>query len=50
MILFLAALDLLCCDQGLLFIVMHRLLVAVVSLVAEPETLGHCLSSCGSQA
>ena len=71
--LFLAALGLRCCaqafsscsEQGLLFVVVHRLLIAVASLVAEHglqacglQQLQHAvsvlvacgLSSCGSQA
>ena len=47
-----------CSEQGLLFIAMHRLLIAVASLVAEHGALGaqasvvvaHGLSSCGSRA
>ena len=33
--LFLAVLGLCCCEWGLLFVMVHRLLVAVASLVAE---------------
>ena len=50
MILFLAAPDLLCCEQGLLVIVGHRLLIAVLSFVAECKPLEHSLSTCGAQA
>ena len=61
-----AALGLRCCtqafsscgEQGLLFVVVHRLLIAVASLVVEHWALGtrasvvaaFRLSSCGSQA
>ena len=56
--LFLAALSLHCCvrafsscsEQGLLFVAVHVLLIAVASLVAEhgPRHVG--LSSCGTRA
>ena len=55
---FLAALGLCCCVQafsscgkrGLLFVVVHGLLMAMASLVVEHGLLARGLSSCGSQA
>ena len=48
--LFLAALGLHCCKQGPLSIVELGLLVAVVSLVADPSLEAGWLSSCTAQA
>ena len=56
--LFLAALGLRCCawaffscgEWGLLFVVVHRLLIEVASLAAEHRLQACGLSSCGSQA
>ena len=56
--LFLAALDLHCCvwafsscgERGLLFVVVHELLIAVAFLVAEHGLQAHGLSSRGSWA
>ena len=56
--LFLAALGLRCCTQafsscgepGLLFVVVHGLLIAVASLVVEHGLQARGLSSCGSRA
>ena len=53
-----AALGLSCCvwafsscgEWGLLFVVVHGILIAVASLVAEHGLYVHRLSSCGSQA
>ena len=47
-----------CCERGLLFVVVHGLLIAVPSLVVEHRALGarasvvvaHGLSSCGARA
>ena len=56
--LFLAALGLSCCtrafsscgEQGLLFIVVRGLLIAVASLVSEHGLQAHGLSGCGTWA
>ena len=39
-----------CGEQGLLFVVMCRLLIAVASLVVDHGLYMHGLSSCGSRA
>ena len=38
-----------CGEPGLFFVVVHRLLIAVTSLVAENELQLYGLSSCGTQ-
>ena len=39
-----------CGEQGLLFVAVRRLLIAVASLVVEHRLQAHGFSSCGSQA